>query len=346
MPELKTRQISTFLKAPNPKTPIVLFHGPDRGLSADRASNMADLLARNDTESILRLDGDALFSEPERLVEEAHAQNLFAPIRVIRVRDGVQSLLPSVRMLLAAPPEDVFVLIEAGELKRTAPLRKAVEASPFGVSIASYADSAQDIGRMVDDMIAAAGHTISPAARSLLIDHLGSDHAVSRTEIEKLLIYMRDKPAIEKTDVTAICGDSAATQIDKLVIAICSGQSEQIMLHVKRLTTSGTDLSPILIGLIRHFTILHKIAVMMHDGSNLADAMRGFRPPLHFRTQDAIKQHIAKWPTAATESALSNLQETVLATRRDNELGAVFANRTLLRLAEVARRGAPQKRSV
>ncbi len=340
MTSLKSAAIPDFLAKPDPRRPIVLFYGPDQGLSSQRAAALAQTLAHNAPESIMRLDGDALAVDPGRLAEHAHAQNLFAPVRVIRVRDGVQSLMPSIKPLLADPPSDVAILIEAGDLKKGAPLRKAVEESNVAVAIASYPDTDRDIGRLIDDMVLSADKSIAPLARDTLIERLGSDHAVSRSEIEKLLTYVGDQKTIDDVDIAAVCGDSAAARLDAFSDAIGSGLPDAALDHLRRLAGEGVDESRLLTALIRHFTNLYKVLTLKADGETIQDALRSFRPPLHYRQRDALQIHAKTWSRAAVETALMLLYSALSDSRRDADLAPIIASRVALRLAETARRSA------
>lgn len=338
MTRLKAAAIPDFLASPDPRRPIVLFYGPDQGLSSQRAATLAQTLAHNAPESIMRLDGDALAADPDRLAEHAHAQNLFAPVRVIRVRDGVQSLMPSIKPLLADPPSNLSVLIEAGDLKKGAPLRKAIEESDVAVAIPSYPDTDHDIARLIDDMVLSADKSIAPLARDALIERLGSDHAVSRSEIEKLLTYVGDKTTIDDVDIAAVCGDSAAAQLDAFSDAIGSGLPDVALDHLRRLTGEGVDESRLLTALIRHFSSLYKVLTMRAGGETIQDALRSFRPPLHFRQRDALQAHAKTWSLSGVETALTLLFSALNDSRRDAELAPIIASRVALRLAETARR--------
>src|SRR5580698_4035317 len=106
MVALKTGEIDGFIARPDPRRPIALVFGPDAGLVRER------------------VDGDALSDEPSRLVEEAHTIPLFGGRRAVWVRAGGRNFAESVETLLAAPPAaDCRIVIEAGDLRRNAPLR-------------------------------------------------------------------------------------------------------------------------------------------------------------------------------------------------------------------------------
>ena len=72
---------------------------------------------------LARLEGDELVGEPTRLVEEANTIPLFGGRRAVWVQGGSRNFAPAVEALIAAAAPDCRVVIEAGDLKRNAPLR-------------------------------------------------------------------------------------------------------------------------------------------------------------------------------------------------------------------------------
>ena len=79
MVAIKNRDADAFVARPSPAQPIVLLYGPDAGLVHERAEKIigASVDDTNDPFALVRIDGDALASDPSRLVEEAHTVPLF-----------------------------------------------------------------------------------------------------------------------------------------------------------------------------------------------------------------------------------------------------------------------------
>src|SRR6201991_471573 len=126
---LRGKDIDAFLARPDAGRPIILLYGPDAGLVRERADAlMASAVDDpNDPFSLIRLDGDELAGEPSRLVDEALTIPLFRGRRAIRVRAGSKSFASGVETLAEMRPKDCRIVIEAGELRPDAPLRKVCE---------------------------------------------------------------------------------------------------------------------------------------------------------------------------------------------------------------------------
>src|SRR5450432_524257 len=129
MVALRGREIDAFLARPDPGRPIILLYGPDAGLVRERADALMASAVDDPSDpfSLVRMDGDELASEPSRLVDEAMTVPLFGGRRAIRIRAGGKSFASGIDTLADMKPKDCRIVIEAGELRPDAPLRKACE---------------------------------------------------------------------------------------------------------------------------------------------------------------------------------------------------------------------------
>src|SRR5690242_6554718 len=184
MVAIKANDVDAFLAKPPQARPVVLVFGPDAGLVRERAERLinASVDDPRDPFALVRLEGDVLASEPSRLVEEAHTVPLFGGRRAVWVKAGGRNFVAAVETVIASPPTDCRIVIEAGDLRRTAPLRAVCEKAACAATIACYVDNERDLGRLVDDEMRAAKLAIAPDARAALIALIGGDRAASRSE--------------------------------------------------------------------------------------------------------------------------------------------------------------------
>src|SRR3954454_22939552 len=143
MVAIKNRDADAFVARPAVAQPIVLLYGPDAGLVRERAEKIikASVDDPNDPFALVRIEGDALASEPSRLVEEAHTVPLFGGRRAVWVKAGSRQFAAAVEAVIASPPTDCRIVIEAGDLRRTAPLRSICEKAKCAAVLPCYADN-------------------------------------------------------------------------------------------------------------------------------------------------------------------------------------------------------------
>src|SRR6266567_2005411 len=151
MVALKGFDIDKFLARPH--RPIVLVFGPDAGLARERAEALVRMSVDDpkDPFQLARLDGDDLAGEPSRLVEEANTIPLFGGRRAVWVKAGSRNFAPAVEALVAAAAPDCRVVIEAGDLRKNAPLRTVCERAKNAAALPCYPDEQRDLARLIDD---------------------------------------------------------------------------------------------------------------------------------------------------------------------------------------------------
>jgi DNA polymerase-3 subunit delta len=119
-----------FVAAPPEGIRLFLVHGTDAGAVTERARALERMaLGRGGGEDVLRFGSDTLSADPGRIADEAHSASLFGgePVVALRVMDGRHNVLGALKPVLERPPEAAWVIVEAGELAASSPLRKAFE---------------------------------------------------------------------------------------------------------------------------------------------------------------------------------------------------------------------------
>lgn len=321
--------------------PVLLLYGPDLGLVRERARAYLAKASDGSTDpfGLVRLDGDEIAGDPGRLVDEAATVALFGGRRVISVRAGSKNIAPAVEALLAQLSGDAIVVIEAGDLKKGAPLRSACESSSRAMAIACYADTERDLARLIDTMVAAAGVTLDRDARAELADMLGGDRLASRGEIEKLLLYAAGEPRITVRHVRDIVGDASSLALDAITDSALAGQADDAVTAFQKAMGEGMRGDVVLGSVCRAAQALHLMRLGIEAGGTAERAIETARPAIHFRRKALVETALRNWTAVRLEKALLTLDEALLTARRSQTLGPAIAERALLQLALGARAG-------
>ena len=340
MVAIKAADADAFVARPDPARPVVLVFGPDAGLVSERATALikASVDDVNDPFALARLEAEALSADPARLAEEAQTIPLFGGRRAVWVKAGGRNIAPAVEALLALPRIECRVVIEAGDLRRNAPLRALCERAKNAAALPCYADSERDRARLIDEEMRAAGLKLSPDARTMLIPLLGGDRAASRSEIAKLALYASGGGEIGVDDVTAVVSDASALAIDDIVDAAFAGRPAELEVQLAKARTAGSPPGSIFFAAQRQVAQLHKWRTAIEAGSGFS--LDAVQPPLHFRRKAQIETALKLWNAARLAAAMAELADAVLQSRRNPDLANTIAERALLAIAANGRRGA------
>lgn len=344
MTQIKSGQADRFAAAPDTGYAVFLVYGPDSGLVSERAERIANALDvdLSDPFAHLRLDADQLAADPPRLADEANAISMFGGNRLLRV-SGVtrRNLADCVKGVLEHPPSACWIIIEAGDLKPDAALRKLVEKHGQGVAIPCYADGPRELRRLIDDELSQAGLAIDKDAAELLASLLGGDRMASRGELAKLALYCAGKDRVTVDDIRAIIGDSAQLAIDSVVDAAISGDIARLEEQLVRLESADTAPDMVIIAALRHFQALQSAGHAVHSrGQPAKQAAASIRPPLHFSRRDAFELALTRWQPGEIAAAIARLDRAAFDCRSRPALANSMAGTALLAIAAGAARAA------
>jgi len=348
MVAVKAHQAQAFLSSFDGKFRAVLFFGSDPGLAAERAEQLAKrAAARSDPPGeLIRIDDADLDTNPDRLTVELATVPMFGGPKIIRTSTGRRVNAQSLKPLVEGGALEGLLIVEAGNLKPDDALRLLFEKAATAAAVACYSDGAQDLEVLIREMIKAAGATISHDARHALVERLGADRALSRGEVEKLLLYAGPGAEIGVQDVEAVVGDVSELALERVTFAAASGETRRAVTECGRAVSSGESPQTIILATLRHFQRLHRVRAAIERGSSLDDALRQMRPPLHFKQKDAFAAQIRMWTTARLTMALARITAAAKAARLAGGLEEALSERLLMGLAQMARdvAGAPRSR--
>lgn len=340
MTAIKAADVDRFIARPDPSQPIVLVFGPDAGLVRERVDALvrASVDDPNDPFALARIEGEELSGNPTRLVEEANTIPLFGGRRAVLVKAGSRNIASALEPVIASPAKDCRVIIEAGDLRKTAPLRTLCEKARVAAALPCYADDERDLARLIDEEMRAANLTIAPEARETLMSLLGGDRLASRNEVRKLTLYAAHKKSIALADVMAVVSDASDMALDGVIDAAFAGKTADVDGEFGKARGSGASPAAIISAAIRHIANLHKMKLAVESGDSVEFAMKRGAPPVHFSREKDVGAALRNWSAALLVRVMGQLAAASLDMRRNAALAEAIAQRTLLSVAMSARK--------
>lgn len=341
MTAVKAGDVDRAVRARGRDVNVLLFFGPDTGHVSERARHAAHDAVDDPTDpfQLVRLEGDLLAEDPLRLVEEASTYGLFGAKRALWVRATARNMASAVSACLDVSLTDVLVVVEAGELQRTSPLRLLCERSPRALALPCYLDDARDLGRVVTDTLRGHGLSIGTQAHRALVDALGGDRLATRSELDKLALYAHGRSEVTIGDIEEVVSDVSALVLDRVVDLAFGGDLVALDDELGRMLGAGSAAGGILPAATRHALSLMGSVALLEAGETSDAALRSWRG-LHFARRDAVARQLRRWSTDALVDALRRLQDAVMDTRRSPALTSTLISRAMLGIARSARQRA------
>jgi DNA polymerase-3 subunit delta len=331
------RKLASFMKDPGPIR-VALLYGDDEGLVRSRAEALTIAVAgaTDDPFRVAWLGRE----DHARLPEEASAIAMLGGRRVVRVREVTDALAPTVARI-AAEPGDTLVILEAGALARRSKLVVMLEAQANGAAVACYPEEGPGLRAAIEAGLASEGVRADTDALDWLRDHLGGDHASTRGEIEKLILYAADTKRLDLDAVRSCVGDQASVSMDDALFAAALGDVPAADVAVERSFADG--IAPV--GLVRavllFFSRLHAARGRMEQGASAQEAVKAMRPPVFWKREGDMVRAVSVWPVSRLMAAVLEARRAELACKQTGSPDDLIARRLVMALA---RQGAAARR--
>lgn len=351
MTALRGKSADAFVAKRDPKIAAILVYGPDLGLVRERADSVARQVSPDfkDPFNYLELTDADLKSDPSRLADEAAALSMMGGERVVRIRTNGEGASAAAKLVIEGlerghlKPTGI-VVIEAGDLSKTSGLRKLFEGSKAAIALPCYADAPADIRAVAADAARIEDLRFDSEALDLLVLLLGEDRGVSRSEIDKLILYKGPKAVREGAatitldDVRAVLVDTVSDAAGEAAGAAADGAQTRLARALHRSASAGSSPVGTVRALQREFLRLRSARAHMAEGASAEAAMGKLRPPVFFMEKRAFEARLSRWPLAKLDAALDLLLEAELGAKSTGLPDEEIVERAALRVAAMAGR--------
>lgn len=355
MTALKGKSIDAFVAKRDPKFAAILIYGPDLGLVRERADAIARQVCPDfrDPFNYIELNEADLKAEPSRLADEAASLSMMGGERAVRIRMSGESATPAARLVVDGLERghlkaNGVVLIEAGDLARSSGLRKLFEGSKAAVALPCYVDAPADVRALAIEAARAEDLRFDPDALDFLVSLLGEDRGLSRSEIEKLILFKGPKatrarfdgrPAtITLDDVRASLVDTVSDAAGEAAGAAADGAQSRLARALHRLAGAGASPIGTVRALQREFARLRTARGFMAEGASAETAVARLRPPVFFMEKRAVEARLGRWSPQKIDAALDILLDAELGAKSTGLPDAEIVERAAIRIAAMAGR--------
>ena len=323
-----------YFGKPDPNAAGLLIFGQDAMRVALRRQEVILALIGPEGEGemrLARLQGADVRKDPAALMDAMKAQSFFPGPRVAFVEDATDTLASAVTEALKDwRPGDAQIVVTSSSLTAKSTLVKLFEAHPTARCIGIYDDPPSR--EEIEATLRKSG--LTEIDREAMTDLLALakelDPGDFRQTVEKIALYKwGDTTALTSADVAAMAPATLEAEVDDVLDAVSEGRGAQVGQIMRRLEGQGVQPVTLCIFAMRHFRLLHALAVDPRGPASFR--LRGPR-------KDRIARQASDWGVRRLEDALGLIVETDLTLRSSSKAPAMAVmERALIRLAMMKR---------
>ncbi|MBV9378079.1 MAG: DNA polymerase III subunit delta, partial [Alphaproteobacteria bacterium] len=230
---------------------------------------------------------------------------------------------------------------EAGELPSRSSLRRAFEGASSAVAIGCYPDTPRDLAAVVRETLSAHRVTASRDAGQFLVEHLGGDRLLTRSELEKLVLYVGEGNRVELDDARVSISDTAALELEHALMAAAEGDSERVDRVLGRVFQEGESPVSVIRALLRHLQRLHALTAQLTGGASVDEVLRGARPPIFFKQEESFRRQLGLWTEGRLRAHLDRVAKAELNMKTTGFPAETICREAMLATARASRESRP-----
>jgi len=338
MAVLRAGDIDNFIKNPPPDISGVLIYGPNEARIAEIAEQIVKSVigSLDDPFNLVFLNESQFKESPGILRDEMLSISFTGDRKVIWMKDPGAAFTRQLTGLFDESLSDNLMIVQTGQLSKSAAIRKQFESSRRAICIPCYEDTPRDLIALINVKINSENKKMNATTAALLIESVGPDRGLLLSELEKLINFCAGSNEITSNDVEALSSDPLTSNLDEICDLAFTGNVNGCTSKFRQLSASGVQGPQIINMLSTHLTRLQKFRVDLDKGQNADSLIKNARPPVFFKRQASFKRQLAIWSSPMLKKALAIMFDAILLTRQNADLADSICERALITLSKTA----------
>ena len=337
--KVDNRHSSTFIKNGAENFHAVLIYGPDAGLVLERTMDLAKQITSdlNDPFNVSRLSQKDILDDVTVLTNTLNTLSITGDRRLVIIADASERLSNTIEAALNDANRDTLLILRAGDLKPRNKLRIFFEKSDSVAALACYADDCRGLGHLIRTIFNERNISCDPTVLDFIENNLGNDRAISRSELEKLSLFVGNGGEVSLKDAEMMIGDNSALTLFDLALHTADGDALAMDRAINRCLNEDIRPMAILRAVAGHLIRLQLALEKIQEGDSPDQAMQKLRPPVFFKAKGRFRLQLLSWTKSRALKALGLLLKAEQECKRTNIPDTAICGRTLHQVAALAR---------
>jgi len=284
---LKSFNLKKYLIKSN--TNIFLLYGENTGLIDQ---TIKDIFLPIFPKSVSNYDESEILRDIENFKSVLFNKSFFENEKLIIINRGTDKILSIIEELIEKKTQDIKVIIKSNFLEKKSRLRKFFEKDENTVIVAYYEDSYQTLYQLVQNFFKEKKLSISSENINLIIDRSKTNRNNIRTELEKILIFSKNKTTVQTKDLVKLINLSENHDISELVDQ-CLSKNKKKTINILNENNLNTDENILILrSFLNKLKRLKKLRINLEENKNIEQVLSSFRPQIFWKDKNVIKQQL------------------------------------------------------
>lgn len=274
-----------------------LIFGPETSVVNYRFDMIAKKIVPNlsDPFMVANLSKERLSEDKGILSDEFFSFSMLGGRKLIIVKDVDIAAGAAIKILFEdrdfAKKSDNFILIQAGDLDKSSPLRKACEDNLNFAVIACYEDDERTIKKFIENQLATKQVKASSQTIELLMEKFGKNRQIILSELEKIIVYLGEEKNLTIELADTLTASEAEITANEFVMNFSAHKFDIALIQAEKLFKDGFEAITLIRFLSNYLQKLYQSKVELElPNADFEEIVKSQR--LFFKTEIEFRKHL------------------------------------------------------
>ena len=313
--KISNAQIDSYIKTiAREKIAGCLLYGPETSVVSARFNIIAKKIVSDLSDPFLvtNISKERLSEDKSLLVDEFYSMSFLGGRKLILIKDADANIAAALKILLTdrecANRSQNFIVIQAGDLDKNSPLRKAAEDNATFAAIACYEDDERVIKKFIESELVKNQIKFNSKIVGYLSEKFGKNRQVIKSELDKVISYLGYEKELSLDIINKAVGSEAEITANEFIASFAAQNFDVALTQAERLFKNNFEPIALIRFLSNYLQKLYQVKCEIEfNKANFDEVVKSQR--LFFKTEIEFRKNLKLLSLNFLTEKLKNLEE-------------------------------------
>ena len=321
---IKLHELKTFKKK---NFNYYLFFGPNIDLIEETIEKIyKPIFSKN----IFNYDEEEILKNSNEFKEMIFNKSFFEDDKFIIINKATNKILEIIQEIVSSGLKDLKIIIKAGLLEKKSKLRNYFEKKDDVIATAFYEDTHQSLLLMVQNILKDKKTNISNEIINLIIEKSKGSRINIINELEKILIFNKNKNNVLLQDVLKLTNLAENYSISELVDQSLAKNLKKTIKIINENNLNTEENILILRSFLSKLKRLKRLKINFEKSKDIEQTLSSSKPPIFWKDKIIIKQQLNMRSLSEIKILINKVNNLELTIKKNYQVSDQILNNFIL----------------
>ena len=254
----------------------------------------------------------------ELFYENILNQSLFENEKIIIINRCSEKIFEIIENAIEKKISDVKIILNADALEKKSKLRNLFEKNKELIVIPTYKDTSVTLIEIAKKIFYNYKISISHEAISLLVNRCNGDRGHLKSELDKILVYMKDKRNINLEEIYKLTNLAENFNISELVDTSLSKNPKKTSEILNESNYKTEDGILILRTFLQKAKRLLNLYESQSSNTSFDSLINDYKPQIFWKDKPMVKKQLESWSKSKIKNLIININKTEIFLKKNS----------------------------